>query len=386
MTPSLPALEPLEIATGMPVGRPRRPPVPLPEPVAGESAEQALRAAVLPGLLRPPCVVSFSGGRDSSAVLAVAAEVARAQGLPLPVPVTLRFPGAARTREDDWQERVVRHLSLPDWDRLEFDQELDLVGPVTTSILLDHGLAFPPQVHFLLPVMRRAAGGTVLTGTGGDELFIPWNGTGRMAWRLAARVRSRPAVSAALLTTAPATVKELLLRRRLRIGAPWLTPAARHETARRQAKGQRPSRSYDEALQAYAGARSLELLNGSLRALGSGWDVEVQHPFLTPAFMASLRTGLSDAARGSRAIAMRELVGDLLPRESLTRGTKAVFDEVLWGSAAIEFAASWDGSGVDAALVDAEALAQAWRRPRPPNRTALLLQQAWLARRRASAA
>src|SRR5687768_13796753 len=64
----------------------------LPEESRFRTAREALEQAVLVGLMRPPCVVSFSGGRDSSAVLAIAAHVARREGLPLPIPVSLRFP------------------------------------------------------------------------------------------------------------------------------------------------------------------------------------------------------------------------------------------------------------------------------------------------------
>ena len=59
------------------------------------SPRAALEAVVLRALLRPPCLVSFSGGRDSSLVLAIASDVARRHGLPLPVPATNRFPGRA---------------------------------------------------------------------------------------------------------------------------------------------------------------------------------------------------------------------------------------------------------------------------------------------------
>ena len=68
----------------------------------------ALERAVLPALLRPPCVVSFSGGRDSSLVLAAAVAVARSEGLAAPIPITVRFPASAESDEQEWQERVVR--------------------------------------------------------------------------------------------------------------------------------------------------------------------------------------------------------------------------------------------------------------------------------------
>ena len=58
------------------------------------TALAALEAAIMPALLRSPCLVSFSGGRDSSAVLAVAARLARGAGLADPIPITIRVPAA----------------------------------------------------------------------------------------------------------------------------------------------------------------------------------------------------------------------------------------------------------------------------------------------------
>lgn len=71
--------------------------------------------AVLPAVSRPPCVVTFSGGRDSSLVLAVAANVARREGLPQPVPATINFKGIKTAEESSWQELVIRHLGLDEW-------------------------------------------------------------------------------------------------------------------------------------------------------------------------------------------------------------------------------------------------------------------------------
>jgi hypothetical protein len=96
--PGAPALSPLEVASGL-VLDPRRSRARLPSVRQGTTPRAALEAAVLPALRRSPCLVSFSGGRDSSAVLAVAASVARREGLPLPIPATNRFPGARLTDE-----------------------------------------------------------------------------------------------------------------------------------------------------------------------------------------------------------------------------------------------------------------------------------------------
>ena len=104
-------------------------------------------------------------------MLAVAAHVARREGLPNPLPVTNRFPGVVETDETQWQERVIRHLELDDWLRLEWDDELDVLGPIATKVLRRHGILFPWNSFFHYPLLERAEGGSLLTGVGGDELF-----------------------------------------------------------------------------------------------------------------------------------------------------------------------------------------------------------------------
>ena len=95
----------------------------------------ALDDAIRPFLRRSPCLVSFSGGRDSSAILAAATALARREGLPLPIPATNRFPHVDESDERPWQEHVVRALRLEDWIRLDFGDELDCVGPVASAAL-----------------------------------------------------------------------------------------------------------------------------------------------------------------------------------------------------------------------------------------------------------
>src|SRR3954470_25068106 len=106
-------LDPLEVASGLVFG--------LDPNSAGLSGAEvaspraALESAVLRALCRPPCVVSFSGGRDSSAILALATAVARREGLPLPIPATHRFEDVPLSHETSWQEQVVSHLGLENW-------------------------------------------------------------------------------------------------------------------------------------------------------------------------------------------------------------------------------------------------------------------------------
>ena len=120
---------------------------------------QALEAAMLPALQRPPCLVSFSGGRDSSIILAVATGLARRLGLPLPVPVTLRFPRHADTREDEWQDLVMGHLGLEDWVRLPFGDELEGIGPVAAGTLGRLGVLTPSTGTCTARCSSRRRGG-----------------------------------------------------------------------------------------------------------------------------------------------------------------------------------------------------------------------------------
>ena len=106
------------------------------------------RAAILPALLRPPCVMSFTGGRGSSLVLAVAVQLARREGLELPVPATIRMRGSANADESAYQERLVIRLGLTggsdcrsrrsatswaSWRRLFFAATVSSGHPMRTS-------------------------------------------------------------------------------------------------------------------------------------------------------------------------------------------------------------------------------------------------------------
>jgi asparagine synthase (glutamine-hydrolysing) len=76
---------------------------------------------------------------------------------------------------------------------------------------------------------------------------------------------------------------------------------------------------------------------------------------------------------------MDVLFGRLLPPDVLDRSTKAHFDEAFWRAPSREFAARWDGGGVDGSIVDVEALRREWASERPLAQSFLLLQSAWLA-------
>jgi asparagine synthetase B (glutamine-hydrolysing) len=375
-----PQLSRWELATGLALGADPHPAGGEPPAAAPTAPRAALARALTEALARSPCVVSFSGGRDSSAVLAAATNVARRQGLPDPVPVTLRFPGVASTEESRWQELVVEHLGLREWERITVESELDLLGPVAREALRAHGLLWPPNAHIHVPILERARGGCVLTGLDGDGLFGHWRWVRAQAvlhGRAAPRPRDPLRVALAL---ASPRARQRWMRPHVLSATPWIRPEARGELeALARTDASREPRRHDRRIDYYRRRRYLSLTARSLELLGAARSVEVRHPLLGPVFLAALARDGGAAGYGDRTAAMRTLFGDLLPAELVARRGKAEFSRALWKAEAHAFAASWSGSGVDQELVDPERLREAWRSPTPWFGANTLLHEAWLA-------
>jgi len=327
----------------------------------------ALEAVTLQALERPPCLVSFSGGRDSSSVLAAAARVARREGLEPPVPITLRFPDAPMTEESEWQERIVRHLGLTKWEVRQIDDELDLVGPVSAAVLRRHGVLHPFNAFFHRPLLEAARGGSLLTGIGGDYLFGGWH------WRIPADVlarRKRPV---------PRDVLRLAYAASPRSPRSWLRPEARRAVAALDATvvATQPLR-WREWVRRYPCRRDLKGTRWSLGLLAEDTDALLLHPLVEPHFLAAVARAGGRHGLGDRTMAMRAIFAGALPDALLARPTKARFDDVIWRRESRDFAEHWDGSGVNERLVDPKALREEWLKPEPDKLSALLLQSAWL--------
>jgi len=358
-------LDALDVATGIVFGAPRRAPrLPrgLPDPVA------ALEAAVLPSLRRDPCLVSFSGGRDSSAVLALAARVARREGLPDPIPATNRMRGAALADETAWQELVVGHLRLTDWLRLEWDDELDAVGPIARRVLAQHGLLWPFNAFFHQPLLAAAGGGSLLTGVGGDELFMACCRPTLESPPL------RRAARAAFART-PYGLRRRALSRRRPCELPWLTAAGvRAATAAAAAQRAGEPLAPRARLEWARAQRYLAVGTESLDRLAAAEGAAIAHPLLD----AGVWSALPAHGYASRGEGMRRLFGDLLPPAVLARPDKACFDEIFCGPHARAAAAEYDGAGAPPDLVDAAALRRHWAAGSPRPQSLLLLQAASL--------
>ncbi|MDQ6838181.1 MAG: asparagine synthase-related protein [Actinomycetota bacterium] len=370
----------LEVASGDVVARGATPPA---GPAATSSSPLAALEAEAVGLLSDgPCLVAFSGGRDSSAVLAVLVHVARREGLPEPAAVTARWPGDANSDEDAWQDHVIGQLKVEDWRIIEPGDDLDLLGSVATTALRRHGLIWPPAIYAIAPLLEEAAGGVLVTGEGGDELFGEWPyGDARLRWA----DRERPCRSDVMRLAAgcvPLALRTALVGRRQRPYQSWLTPSAlrafHQGQARDLALDYRPWPSY---LTATPARRSARLMLRSASALASSAGARYGAPLLSASFAEALGRAGGPLGFGDRTAVMRTVFGELLDDRILTRVSKAHFSGVFWGPAGRAFAERWDGTGLPTDLVDVEALRRAWLAPLPVAGAALALHAAWLASR-----
>lgn len=355
-------LAPVEVATGIVFGVAARV-EPLPAaPSAAAALESAIEEAV-----HGPCFVSFSGGRDSSAVLAATTHVARRAGRPDPVPLTLRAAHEPRSHESEWQERVISHLGLRDWERIEVGDELDAVGPYARRVLERHGLLWPFNAHFHLPLLEHAAGGTLLTGVGGDELW----GSSRAQRR---RPRRR------VLDRAPFALRRAVLARREPIAYPWLRQAG-VAAARRAAGSDRAGepRSVQRRMAWYRAMRATAVGTDALERVATGAGARIAHPLLDRTVWGAVASAAPRSGFPKGDDALRLVAGSLLPEEVITRRTKAGFDRVFYGRHARAFAQEWSGAGVPEALVDIAALRAHWAGEAPDPHSLTLLQSAWLA-------
>lgn len=374
-------LSPAEIVHGLPLGHTGA--LPRSEYPDDTSPRTALERVLRDALQRSPCAVAFSGGRDSSVLLAVATHVARRDGLPEPIPVTRVFPGVDRADEKDWQEAVVRHLRLGDWRRIVLGDEADLVGPTATSHLVEYGVVWPPTIHNDAPLVELVPGGSLVDGEGGDEVFgvaehriAP---VARLARALAPLRRRR--VRAALDALAPAPLRERSFRRRwAAVPLTWLRPPARAALVDAMWAVERTQPlSFAASVRMVPRRRTQVLGLANRRHFAARHDVELASPLQHPEVVHALARVGGSLGQGERTDVLRALAAGLLPDSVLSRTTKAEFGAAYMAGPTRRFVETWDGTGLDPNLVDVDELRRIWLGDVTIAPTGALLQAAWLA-------
>jgi Asparagine synthase len=355
-----------------------------PEPLTASSQTPigALEDAIRLALLRPPCIVLFSGGCDSSLLLAVAIRLARREGHPEPIALTRRYPGVKGAEEDDWQELVIRHLNVASWEKHDATSSHDLLGADARASLVRHGVVWPPLVHTHRTVLAPAANGSIVTGEGGDEIF----GTHRLApLRVVARRRVpiRPKMATyAALAVSPQFIRRAAARQILRKSqkTTWLRPRTRREMVTLCAKdvAEEPL-DWRAAVQRHPRLRPVRLAGQTMRAIANEVGVQRIDPLLDPVFLSAYTTSGGRFGPLDRTTALFQFFSDLLPSEVLARTSKGRFNQAAFGIDTRAFVDSFDGAGLDPDLVDADALMRTWRSDEPNALSFALLQSCWLA-------
>jgi asparagine synthase (glutamine-hydrolysing) len=367
---------PLDIASGWLFGTDEAV-APLPRVEHGFHPTTALEEIVLPAVAAPPCLVSFSGGRDSSAVLAVATAVARREGLPLPVPVTLEPRGVPAMDERRWQELVLSHLQIVDSQRIVVDDELDLVGPVAQRVLRRHGLLFPPTFTVLAVILAEVKGRSLLTGISGDSYLGGWR-YGELSAGLRGKPTGRSAVAAGYAAL-PGAVRARYLRRLAPV-LPWLRPATQRRVIERWSVEEAGEPvGWNQFIVWRTRLRRMLAMTYMSRLVGEDAGIPVISPLEHPRFLSALAAAGGRRGLGGRTAIMRTLFAGRLPEAVIARTDKARITPAVFREPARDLARTWQGEGSDDTLVDPGALRATWLAPDPDLRSGLQLQAAWLA-------
>ncbi len=376
---NVPRMTALDLVANMMLGS--EPPQALPPSPREADSRHAVAEAIVPALMTGKCLVPFSGGRDSSAALALATAVARRRGLPDPIPVTADYSRATTPDEAEAQEAVIGHLKLREWERLEVDDEFQIVGPVARRSLRAHGVLFPASAYTMLPMLELAAGGAFLLAQGVNDFFYYWR-FGEVADVLVGERRpTRRDLATLALGVMPAKARAALLRSRLPVELPWLRPAAatyvRDEVAARVASA--PAR-IDVAVRRASLQRCALGAARSLAAMAQDAGAQLCLPFTDPAVVSASVAFASRHRLSNRTWWFKHYAGDLLPLEMLTRRRGTHLATVFFGEHTRGFAGDWSGGGLDDSLVDCDILREMWLgAPEDQDwRSAALMQLAWL--------
>lgn len=349
------------------------------------SPAEALRDAVRSDLLTGTCLVPFSGGRDSSLVLAVACDVARQAGVDLPTAFTFRHPGQPEADETAWQELVMAHLAelglRPAWQIRDVTVELDVVGPLVAPLLSKSGHPlWPPNLGAVIALAQTLPGGTVLSGEHGDTVLGL-----RRATLLAGTARRR---GKGLSLTDWRAVADAALPRGVRAAwtrlggwaPPWLTPVAQRRWRGLAARDtvQDPLR-WDRSIRRATATRAAVTGMATIDSVSRTWGTRFASPLGDHEVIGALAGQGGWPGLASRGAMTRLLGGHLLPERLYSRHTKANFTASRFHDHTRATIAGWSGAGVDHQWVDVPALRAAWSVEQVHPQMGGLVQAAWLA-------
>jgi asparagine synthase (glutamine-hydrolysing) len=361
--------------------------VPVPDGYDGAVAElrELLRDSVRLRLRSDvPVGTSLSGGVDSSAVVAIAAELSRDSARHA---FTATFPGFAR---DEWShaEQVAAAAHVAEHHAVAPTAE-DLLDELDTLVALHQEPVVSSSVYAQWRVMQaaREAGVVVmLDGQGGDELFAGYPGMAAYAARSGGvaglmRALSSSALAADMARTLAAEhlPRALVRAHRRRIASPYATAAVAEGMSEREPQYMAwmlaaPPLRRELLLQCFVTSLPQLLRYADRSSMAHGREVRL--PLLDrriAEFALSLPAGYLNAGAASKRV-LRDALAGLVPADVLARGDKVGFEtpQARWlagaGARARIAQTLLDpharARGIyDAAAIEQDLRAQRWRDP-----------------------
>lgn len=356
-------------------------------PARADSARRALETRIADAVkaANGQIAVLFSGGRDSSAVLATATAVCRRLGADDPTTVTAVYPNDPATDEYEWRREVLKHLRLTNAVEVEITTERRMLSSQTRSSLEAWGTVWPPAVHTQSRYFDVSPRAVFLTGEGGDGVI-----DGGRITPLTLVVSDFPRVSKRLLAAAahsltPDAIHMANQRRAWATGHtwPWVRPERRNQVAGALVSPRGPLNWGASRLHVPL-QRSVQLVLQNTVVAARRVGADLRHPLLDAHFLTALAGEGGTWGYRGRTDAFRRLFGDLLPDQVLARTTKAAFNTSRWGDGERDFASSWTGTGVDHDIIDYKLLREEWLSESPHPVAQFLVHDAWLAERSAT--
>jgi asparagine synthase (glutamine-hydrolysing) len=317
-------------------------------------------------------------------VLAVAVDEARRHGLPLPVAFSLLYPGAEGTNEGDWQELVVRHLGVEDWEKFHVPPTAgELLGPSVLGSVTDHGLLWSPAVHTMVCWLPSLRGMTVLTGEGGDEILGAQRVTPLRAALSTVRHDPRRALDRRLLRRALEPLQPVAVRRKRWASNvsdlwSWLRPSAREQALHDVGvAATRQPLAWRAAVRSEPRRAAVRRGEVARRMVAGRWAVRLVDPLHDPAFVESFARQGGLLGWSGRDAAMHRLFHGLLPDAVLYRRSKAYFNRVYFGPESREVARGLTAD-VHPEWVDQDRLRHMWQADLVDAGVTALAQAAYL--------
>lgn len=317
-------------------------------------------------------------------MLAVAVDEARRHGLPPPVAFSLRYPGTEGTDESDWQELVVRHLGVEEWEKFDIPTGAgELLGPPVLGSLAEDGLLWSPAVHTMVCWLPTLRGMTVLTGEGGDEILGAQRVTPLRAALSAVRHDPRRALDRRLLRRALEPLQPAAARRkRWASGAgdllSWLRPPVREQALHEVGvAATRQPLSWRAAVRSEPRRAAVRRGEVARRMVAGRWGVRLVDPLHDPTFVEALARQGGLLGWSGRDAAMQRLFHGLLPDAVLYRRSKAYFNRAYFGPESRE-AARGLTADIHPEWVDQDRLRQMWQADLVDAGVTALAQAAYL--------